>query len=174
MNLQNLTNDGFVVDLSNGGTTPPTGNPSVNISQSTINNTNGSGVVVANLNGTGRVRVVDTTITKSTQAGVYVGNGNAYIGTSTFSKNALAGVYVQDNDPIVSGTLPGVSTVQVTNSKFSENAVGVWGVANTGTTNITITNKRINARKNTIFVSFEKGFKSALVPFCVVFNQYTI
>ncbi len=144
MNLQNLTNDGFVVDASSGG------NPNVNISNSTINNTNGSGVVVANLNDTGRVRIVDTTITKSTQAGVYVGNGNAYIGTSSFSKNVLAGVYVQDNDPIVSGTTPGVSTVQVTNSRFGDNPVGIWGIANSGTTNVTLTNNIMTTNSSPI------------------------
>jgi hypothetical protein len=150
MDLQNLTNDGFVIDATAGG------RPNVNISASTINNTSGSGVVVANLNNTGdlndtgRVRIAGTTISKSTQAGVYVGNGNAYIGTSTFTKNALAGVYVQDNDPIVSGTVPGVSTVQVTNSRFADNPVGIWAIANSGTTNMTITNNLITTNSSPI------------------------
>ena len=142
MNMQKLTNDGFVVDASSGG------NPIVNLSNSTINNTTGSGVVVANLNDTGRVRVVDSTITRSSQAGVYVGNGNAYIGTSAFSRNALAGVYVQDNDPTVTSPPPGVSTVQVTNSNFNENPVGIWGIANSGTTNLTITNNTITTNSS--------------------------
>jgi hypothetical protein len=142
MNMQKLTNDGFVVDASSGG------NPNVNLSNSTINNTTGSAVLVANLNDTGRVRVVGSTITNSTQAGVYVGNGNAYIGTSSFSKNALAGVYVQDDDPIVSGVTGGLSTVQVTNSTFDGNQVGIWAVANTGTTNMTITNNVITTNSS--------------------------
>jgi hypothetical protein len=142
MNMRNLTNDGFVVDASSGG------NPNVNLSNSTIDNTTGSGVVVANLNDTGRMRVVDSTITRSSQAGVYVGNGNAYIGTSSFSRNALAGVYVQDNDPTVTSPPPGVSTVQVTNSNFSENPVGIWGIANSGTTNLTITNNIITTNSS--------------------------
>ena len=144
MNLQNLTNDGFVVSAGAGG------NPNVNISSSTINNTAGSGVLVANLNDTGRVQIVGSTITNSTQAGVYVGNGNAYIGTSTFSKNALAGVYVQDNDPTVSAPTPGISTVQVTNSSFLENPVGIWGIANSGTTNMTITNNTITTNSSPV------------------------
>ena len=137
MNLQNLTNDGFVVSAGDGG------NPNVNLSNSTINNTSGSGVLVENVVDTGRVRVTGSTITNSSQAGVFVGNGNAYVGTSTFNKNALAGVYVQDSDPTVSGTGAGVSTVQVTNSDFKGNPVGIWAVANTGTTNMTITNNFI-------------------------------
>lgn len=144
MNLQNLTNDGFVVSAGAGG------NPNVNISNSTINNTAGSGVFVANVNDTGRVQIVGSTITNSTQAGVYVGNGNAYIGTSTFSKNALAGVYVQDNDPTVSAPTPGISTVQVTNSTFLENPVGIWGIANSGTTNMTITNNTITTNSSPV------------------------
>ncbi|MCX7429770.1 MAG: right-handed parallel beta-helix repeat-containing protein [Planctomycetia bacterium] len=144
MNLQNLTNDGIVVSTGAGG------NPNVNISNSTINNTAGSGVFVANLNDTGRVQIVGSTITNSTQAGVYVGNGNAYIGTSTFSKNALAGVYVQDNDPTVSAPTPGISTVQVTNSTFQENPVGIWGIANSGTTNMTITNNTITTNSSPV------------------------
>ena len=144
MNLQNLTNDGFVVSAGAGG------NPNVNISSSTINNTAGSGVFVANLNDTGRVQIVGSTITNSTQAGVYVGNGNAYIGTSKFSKNALAGVYVQDNDPTVSAPTPGISTVQVTNSTFLDNPVGIWGIANSGTTNMTITNNVITTNSSPV------------------------
>ena len=142
MNLQNLTNDGFVVSTGAGG------NPNVNISSSTINNTAGSGVVVANLSDTGRVQIVGSTITKSTQAGVYVGNGNAYISTSKFSKNALAGVYVQDNDPTITASPPGVSTVQVTNSDFKDNHVGIWAIANSGTTNMTITNNTITTNSS--------------------------
>ena len=144
MNLQNLTNDGFVVSAGAGG------NPNVNISTSTINNTAGSGVFVANLNDTGRVQIVGSTITNSTQAGVYVGNGNAYIGTSKFSQNALAGVYVQDNDPTVSAPTPGISTVQVTNSTFLDNPVGIWGIANSGTTNMTITNNAITTNSSPV------------------------
>ncbi len=144
MNMQNLTNDGFVVDTTDGG------NPNVNLSNSTINNTTGSGVVVANLNDTGRMRVVGSTITQSSQAGVYVGNGNAYIGTSSLSKNGLAGVYVQDNDPTITAPPPGVSTVQVTNSTFGENSVGIWGIANSGTTNMTITNNIITTNSSPV------------------------
>jgi hypothetical protein len=134
MNMQNLTNDGFVVSTGDGG------NPSVNLSNSTINNTTGSGVLVENLLDTGRMQVTNTTITNSTQAGVFVGNGNAYIGRSTFQGNALAGVYVQDNAPSdTTAGAAGTSIVQVANSTFSKQAVGIWAMANSGTTNITAT-----------------------------------
>jgi len=135
MKLQNLTNDGFVVSAGAGG------NPSVNLTNSTINNTTGSGVLVEDLLDTGRVQVTNSTITNSTQAGVFVGNGNAYVGASTFRGNALAGVYVQDATPSNTSATPtpGTSTVQVTNSQFSQQAVGIWAMANSGTTNITAT-----------------------------------
>jgi hypothetical protein len=73
-----------------------------------------------------------------------VASGNAYVGTSTFSKNVVAGVYVQDSTFVNSGTgSPGTSTVQVDKSSFKNSSVGVWGVANSGTTNLTITSNNI-------------------------------
>ena len=139
MNLQNMTNDGFYVSGSGAD------GPIVNIASSTINNTTGSGVLVNNVGGdTARVRVTGSQITNSSNAGVYVASGNAYVGTTTFTKNAVAGVYVQDNTFVTSGTgTPGTSNVQVSNSKFSDQAVGIWAVANSGTTNITATSNEI-------------------------------
>ena len=139
MNLQNMTNDGFYVSGSG------TDGPIVNIASSTIHNTTGSGVLVNNVGGdTARVRVTGSQITNSSNAGVYVASGNAYVGTTTFTKNALAGVYVQDNTFVTSGTgAPGTSNVQVDKSKFSDQAVGIWAVANSGTTNITATSNII-------------------------------
>ncbi len=139
MNLQNMTFDGFYVSGSGAD------GPIVNITNSTINNTAGSGVLVNEVGGeTARVRVTDSQITNSSNAGVYVASGNAYVGTTTFKKNALAGVYVQDNTFVNSGTgTPGTSTVQVDKSSFSEAAVGIWAVANSGTTNVTLTSNNI-------------------------------
>jgi hypothetical protein len=139
MNLQNMTNDGFYVSGSG------TGGPTVNLGNSTINNTTGSGVLVNNVGGnTARVRVTGSQINNSSNSGVYVASGNAYVGTSTFSKNVVAGVYVQDSTFVTSGTgSPGTSTVQVDKSSFKDSSVGIWGVANSGTTNITITSNNI-------------------------------
>ena len=142
MKLQNLTADGFVVNA--GGRTPI-----VNISDSSINRTSGSGVVVNELGTDGRVAVTKSTITNSTVAGVYVGSGTALVEKSTFRGNALAGVYVQDSPTSdASGTTAGTSIVQVANSAFSNQAVGIWAVANTGTTNMTITNNVITTNSS--------------------------
>jgi hypothetical protein len=143
MDMRNLTNDAFVVSTGAGE------NPFVNLSNSTIQNTIGSGVVVQNMSdpspGAGRVRVANTTINNSTQAGVFVANGNALVDSSTFSRNSLAGVYIQDADPTVSGTAgAGVSTVQVANSRFFDQSTGIWGTAVSGTSNITLTNNTIS------------------------------
>jgi hypothetical protein len=134
MNLQNMTNDGFYVQGSGAA------GPIVNIANSTINNTTGSGVMVNDMGGqTARVRLTGSQITNSSNSGVYVAGGNAYVGTSTFSDNVVAGVYVQDSTFVTSGTgSPSTSTVQVDQSSFKNSSVGIWGVANSGTTNITI------------------------------------
>ena len=144
MNLQNMTNDGFYVQGSGDA------GPIVNIGASTINNTTGSGVMVNNVGGdAGRVRVTGSQITNSSNSGVYVASGNAYVGTSKFSKNVVAGVYVQDSTFVTSGTgTPGTSNVQVDKSSFRDSAVGVWGVANSGTTNLTITNNAITTNSS--------------------------
>ena len=144
MKLQNLTADGFVVSVTG------TGAPNVNISNSLINNTTGSGVVVNGVLGEGRVQVTNSTITNSSDAGVFVGNGNAYVGNSTFRGNAIAGVYVQDSPTSEPTTTPGTSIVQVSNSTFSEQAVGIWALANTGTTNMTITNNIITTNSSPV------------------------
>ncbi len=139
MNLQNMTNDGFYVQGSGAA------GPIVNIANSTINNTTGSGVMVNDMGGqTARVRLTGSQITNSSNSGVYVAGGNAYVGTSTFSDNVVAGVYVQDSTFVTSGTgSPSTSTVQVDQSSFKNSSVGIWGVANSGTTNITITSNDI-------------------------------
>jgi len=139
MNIQNMTNDGFYIAGSG------TGGPIVNIERSTINNTGGSGVIVNDVGGsTARVRVADSRISNSSNSGVFVASGNAFVGTTAFSKNVVAGVYVQDSTFVNSGTgAPGTSNVQVDQSSFKDSSVGVWAVANSGTTNITITSNSI-------------------------------
>ena len=154
MNLQNLTRDGIVVSAAGGG------NPVVNISASTINNTTGSGIVVQSDIDTGRVRVTDTTVTNSTQAGVFVGEANVYVGTSKFEANGLAGVYVQDKDP--NRATSGTSTVQVANSSFTGGSVGIWAMADQGTTNFTATGNTISTTSapiggNGIIMSLEQS-----------------
>jgi len=146
MNLQDMTNDGFYVQGSGAA------GPIVNIGASTINNTTGSGVMVNSVNGSdGRVRVTGSEITNSSNSGVFVASGNAYVGTSKFSKNVVAGVYVQDSTFVTSGTgTPGTSNVQVDKSGFKDSAVGIWGVANSGTTNMTITNNVITTNSSPV------------------------
>jgi len=155
MNLQNLTRDGIVVSGLSGGSAI------VNISESTINNTTGSGVIAQSVNSPGRVKVANSSITNSSQAGVFVGNANALVVTSTLSNNQLAGVFVQDSDPTIV-VPPNTSNVLVASSKFSGGSVGIWGMVNTGTTNLTITDNTISTSSspsgaNGIILSVDSG-----------------
>jgi hypothetical protein len=124
MKLQNLTADGFVVDGQN------TGNPFVNISNSTIRNTSGSAVIVNGIAEDGRVRLASSTIDGSTGPGVTVSGGNAIIETSVIRNVGNYGVSVTGS-PIISGaplTTGGTSTVQVASSTI-ESTIGVQGSA---------------------------------------------
>ena len=124
MKLQNLTADGFVVDGQN------TGNPFVNISNSTIKNTSGSAVVVNGIAGDGRVRLASSTIDGATGPGVTVSGGNAIIETTTIRNVGNYGVSVTGS-PIINSvplTTGGTSTVQVASSVI-ESTIGVQGSA---------------------------------------------
>jgi len=168
LSLSNLTRDGIAVLGS--GTGGPASDIQVNLTSSKINNTTGSGILVQDVTGTaGRLRVVSSEINGSTGAGIFVGNANAFVGTSTFSTNNLAGVYIQDSVPATTAlpTVPGNSVVQVADSKFSKGAVGVWALADSGTTNVTITNNAIRTTSspsgaNGVMLSVSSGTQGRL------------
>lgn len=165
LSLSNLTRDGIAV-LGSG----PASDIQVNVAGSKISNTTGSGILVQDVTGTaGRLRVVSSEIDGSTGAGIFVGNANAFVDTSTFSTNALAGVYVQDSAPSSTAipSVPGKSVVQVTDSRFTRGAVGIWALADSGTTNITITNNRISTTSspvgaNGVILSVSSGTQGRL------------
>jgi hypothetical protein len=168
LSLSNLTRDGIAVLGS--GTSSNASDIQVNLTNSKINNTTGSGILVQNVTGTaGRLRVVGSEVNGSTGAGIFVGNANAFVGTSTFSTNNLAGVYVQDSVPATTAlpTVPGNSVVQVADSKFSRGAVGVWALADSGTTNVTVTKNSIRTTSspsgaNGIMLSVSSGTQGRL------------
>ncbi len=120
MRLQNLTADGFVIDGQN------TGNPFVNISNSTIKDTSGSAIVVNGIAGSGRLRLAKSLIDGATGAGVTVSGANAIIETSTIRNVGNYGVSVV-GAPVIAGTsltTGGTSTVQVALSTI-DSAVAV-------------------------------------------------
>jgi hypothetical protein len=86
----------------------------------------------------------------------------------------VAGVYVQDSDYVPAGTgAPGISTVQVDKSTFKESSVGIWAVANSGTTNVTITSNNITTTAvprgaNGIILSAGTPTEPALPPTGVI------
>jgi hypothetical protein len=168
LSLSNLTRDGIAVLGSGTGSTAS--DMQVNLTGSKISNTTGSGILVQNVTGTaGRLRVVGSQINNSTGAGVFVGNANAFVGTSTFTANSLAGVYVQDSVPSTTAlpTVAGNSVVQVTDSQFARQAVGVWALADSGTTAVTITNNAIITNSsptgaNGIILSVSSGTQGRL------------
>jgi len=124
MQLQNLTADGFVVDGQN------TGNPFVNISNSTIKNTSGSAVLVNGIAGDGRVRITSSSIDGTTGPGVTVSGANAIIETTTIKNVGLYGVSIT-GAPTISGTTlttGGTSTVQIVSSSIAS-TIGVQGSA---------------------------------------------
>lgn len=165
LSLANLTRDGIAV-LGSGSAS----DIQVNLTGSKISNTTGSGILVQDVTGTaGRLRVVGSEIENSTGAGIFVGNANAFVDTSTFSTNGLAGVYVQDSAPLTTSlpTTPGTSVVQVADSKFSKGAVGIWALADSGTTNVTITSNKISTTSspsgaNGIMLSVSSGTQGRL------------
>jgi hypothetical protein len=124
MRLQNLTADGFFVDGQN------VGNPFVNISNSTINNTSGSAIVVNGIAGNGRVRLANSTIDGSTGPGVTVSGANAIVEKTSIRNVGNYGVSVT-GAPIIGGTAlttGGTSTVQVAYSTIAS-TIGVQGSA---------------------------------------------
>ena len=165
LSLANLTRDGIAV-LGSGSAS----DIQVNLTSSKISNTTGSGILVQDVTGTaGRLRVVGSDIENSTGAGIFVGNANAFVDTSTFTTNGLAGVYIQDSAPLTTSlpTTPGTSVVQVANSKFSKGAVGIWALADSGTTNVTITSNKISTTSspsgaNGVMLSVSSGTQGRL------------
>ena len=125
MTLESLTADGFVVDGQGGAGS----SPQVNISNSTINNTSGSAIVVNYITDQGRVRFVDSSIDGTTAAGVSISGGNAIIESSTFTNIGTYGVSVSGKpvtNPVVPTVTSGTSTVQVVDSTINA-FIGVQG-----------------------------------------------
>jgi hypothetical protein len=148
MALSNLTADGFVVDGQdiNG---VPTGSPNVNITDSTIENTSGSAVIVNAFDGEGggRVRLASSNIAGTTGPGVVVTGASAIIETSTIAGVGSAGVQVT-GAPVLLGltSSSGTSTVQVANSAITAQ-VGILAsaVAQDEVVNLTATQNRLTA-----------------------------
>jgi hypothetical protein len=171
LSLSNLTRDGIAV-IGSGSAS----DIRVNLTKSNVGNTTGSGVLVQNVTGTaGRVSVVDSSIKGSTGAGVFVGNANASVFASTLSANQLAGVFVQDAGSSAAGEA--TSNVLIASSKISDSSVGIWGMVNTGTTNLTITDNTIGTRSsprgaNGIVLSVDSGTTGQLNA-AVIGNRIT-
>jgi hypothetical protein len=145
MALSNLTADGFVVDGQASGAS--SGNPYVDISNSTIENTSGSAVIVNATSGEGRLRLSNSTIDGTTGPGVTVTGANAIVQSSTIRNVGTSGVQVSGG-PVISGSTQttGTSTVQVVNSTITAE-IGVQGSApNEGEVlNLTINQNRLSA-----------------------------
>jgi hypothetical protein len=148
MKLSNLTADAFVVD----GNVTGGSNPQVNISDSSIDNTTGSAVVVNDIvkddfTGQGGVRLANSTIDGTTDAGVTVSGGIALIEGVDMISIGTAGVSVtgrpNTSDPLVTA---GTSTVQVVNSTIAA-VIGVQGSSpNSGDLlNLTINQNRFTS-----------------------------
>jgi hypothetical protein len=116
MRLDKLTRDGFVVDTSNG---LGAADPRVNISNTVITNTDGSAIVARNLTGEGRVRVAATDIDRTSRQGILVENGQLSLYRSRVRRGGLSGLTAMES-----------STVQVSESVFIANDIGVEGRVN--------------------------------------------
>jgi hypothetical protein len=142
MALSNLTADGFVVDGQAAGI-----QPLVNISNSTINNTSGSAILVNGVVGNGRVRVANSSIDGTTGPGISITGGNAIVESSTIKNVGIYGVQVSGG-PVVAGVpqTTGTSTVQVVSSTITAQ-IGVQGSASNGgeLLNLTINQNVLNA-----------------------------
>jgi len=123
------------------------GNPFVNISYSTINNTSGSALLVNAIAGEGRVRLANSTIDGATGPGVTVSGGNAIIETTGIKNTGNYGVSVAGASVIAGVSTTGTSTVQVANSTIDSN-IGVQasapGVGDL--VNITVNGNRISSQ----------------------------
>jgi hypothetical protein len=125
MVLSDLTADGFVVDGQGIGGASPL----VNISNSQINNTSGSAIVANYMSTPGRVRLANSSIDGTTDAGVTVSGANAIVESVTMRNIGTAGVAVTGRpvtnppDPLVTA---GTSTVQVVNSTINA-TIGIQG-----------------------------------------------
>lgn len=116
MQLSNLTRDGFVIDTSNS---QGLADPRVNISDTTISNIDGAGIIARNLTGEGRVRVATTIISDTSRQGILVDNAQLSLYRGDIRRAGLAGLSAIET-----------STVQVSQSFFGEVDIGVQGTAN--------------------------------------------
>ena len=146
MQLSNLTADGFVIDGQDGAGGAQ-GSPNVNITDSTIENTSGSAIIVNAFGGEGRVRLASSTIQGTTGPGVVVTGANAIVESSTISNVGSAGVQVS-GAPVLLGitSTSGTSTVQVVDSTITSQ-VGIMASAirQDETVNLTATQNRLTA-----------------------------
>jgi hypothetical protein len=141
MTLESLTADGFVVDGQGNG------NPFVNISDSKITDTSGSGIVVNGIARDGRARIYTTTIANSTGPAIVVSGANAIVEKSTILNLNNYGISVSGS-PVIGGVVAasGTSTVQVTDSIIQAN-IGIQGSApnDNDLIDITISNNLLTA-----------------------------
>jgi hypothetical protein len=138
--VSNLTADGFVVDgQAIGGISPQ-----VNIASSRFENTSGSAIVVNDVikqDGIGRVRVSDSTIAGTTDAGVRVYGGNATVESVQMTGIGTAGVAVVAKPLVADSESPvtsGISTVQVVNSSIAA-TIGIQASSNNADDVVNIT-----------------------------------
>lgn len=160
MYLDALTDNGFDVDGTFGA-------PKVNIVDSQIVNTGGSGgsaVYVNNLYNPGRVSVVNTLIDETSWHGIYAKNAELFVDSSIIRNSCGAGVYAEDN-----------SIVQVVDSTFSQNDIGIQGSANSAgaTLNITANCNTISTKQpgNGIVLATPSPANGAVVRAYLVAND---
>ncbi|MFM7519226.1 MAG: hypothetical protein ACKO9B_02005, partial [Planctomycetota bacterium] len=127
LSVTNMTNDGLAVITSAGG------DPKVNVTNSTFDGNTNSGIFIKDLYNDGRVYVTNSSISNSSAAGITVEGGQLAVFQTTFETNGNAGVSATGN-----------SVVQVANSEFIGETIGVNGFANGAETlDITLTDNRI-------------------------------
>ncbi|MBM3954204.1 MAG: hypothetical protein FJ309_06260 [Planctomycetes bacterium] len=127
LSVTNMTNDGLAVITSAGG------DPKVNVTNSTFDGNTNSGISIKDLYNDGRVYVTNSSISNSSAAGITVEGGQLAVFQTTFETNGNAGVSATGN-----------SVVQVANSEFIGETIGVNGFANGAETlDITLTDNRI-------------------------------
>jgi hypothetical protein len=158
MKLNGLTRDGFAVTSVAG-----TGDPQVNIKDSTIRNIDGSAIIAENLLGEGRVLADNVRIDNTSRSGVFVEDGQLTLLRSTVTRAGIAGL-----------TATNASTVQVAQSSFALVDIGVQATSDTAGSqlNITISDNQISTirRGNAIVLSTPDPVNGATIYANVVGN----
>jgi hypothetical protein len=123
MVLNNRSADGIYVRPDDASTAELR----VNVSDSRILRTNGSGVWAQNLAGEARVRIENVTIEETSNSAVTADDAQVTLYRSVIRNTGIAGVDATDT-----------SVVQIARSRFEDVDIGVLGSARTGDLNITI------------------------------------